>query len=73
MRYIKLLISSLILLPILQGCGVYNYHKARKLKEELTLEQKRNSRLIKKRDDEYSKLQVLKDSVRFYKDFFKTK
>jgi cell division protein FtsL len=73
MRNIKLLILILILLTILQGCGIYNYHKARKLKEELTLEQKRNSRLIKKRDDEYSKLQVLKDSIRFYKDFFKTK
>ena len=69
----KLLISSLILLPILQGCGIFNYHKANKLKEELATEQKRNSRLIKKRDDEYSKLQVLKDSIRFYKDFFKTK
>ena len=73
MRYIKLLILSLILLPLLQGCGIYNYHKSKKLKNELAIEQKRNMRLLKKRDTELRKLDAMRDSIRVYKNFYNVK
>jgi hypothetical protein len=58
---------------MLQGCGLYNYHKANKLKEELVKEQKRNTRLIKKRDAECLKLEGMKDSIIVYRNYFNTK
>ena len=73
MRNIKLLILILILLTILQGCGIYNYHKAKKLKNELAIEQKRNVRLLKKRDAELRKLDAMRDSIRVYKNFYNFK
>ncbi|MFN5218690.1 MAG: hypothetical protein ACK5CL_07980 [Sphingomonadales bacterium] len=45
-----------------QGCGINNYFKAKKLKEEIAAENKKTEKLIKKRDEEHARLQFLKDS-----------
>lgn len=45
-----------------QSCGINNYFKAKKLREEIISENRKNEKLIKKRADEYAKLQFLKDS-----------
>jgi hypothetical protein len=46
----------------LQSCGINNYFKAKKLREEIVSENRKNEKLIKKRDEENVKLQFLKDS-----------
>ena len=46
----------------LQSCGINNYFKAKKLREEIVSENRKNEKLIKKREEEYAKLQLLKDS-----------
>ena len=46
----------------LQSCGINNYFTAKKLREEIVSENRKNEKLIKKRDDENVKLQFLKDS-----------
>jgi len=50
-----------------QSCGINNYFKAKKLKENIAAEDKRTDNLIKKRDAERAKLLTIKDSAQRYR------
>ena len=50
-----------------QSCGINNYFKAKKLKENIAAEDKRTDNLFKKRETERAKLLTIKDSAQRYR------
>lgn len=71
MRYFKSFLFIIICGLFLQSCGINNYFKAKKLREAIATEDKRTENLIKKRDAEKAKLQVIKDSAQCYRQLLK--
>ncbi|MEK0422057.1 MAG: hypothetical protein RLZZ161_1908 [Bacteroidota bacterium] len=67
MRSLNILLFFSAWVVFLQSCGINNYFKAKNLREEIAAENKRTDNLIKKREAEFAKMQILKDSVRLYR------
>jgi len=62
----KLIILASFIALLFQSCGINNYFKAKKIREEIVSENRKTENLIKRRDAEFAKMQSLKDSVRNY-------
>jgi hypothetical protein len=71
MRSVYILLLTTLSGNLLQSCGINNYFKAKKLREAIATEDKRTENLIKKRDAEKAKLQVIKDSAQRYRQLLK--
>ena len=71
MRSVYILLLTTLSGTLLQSCGINNYFKAKKLREAIATEDKRTENLIKKRDAEKAKLQVIKDSAQRYRQLLK--
>jgi len=66
MRSTNTLLYLFALVIIIQSCGINNRNKAKNLREEIASEQQQTKGLLKKRNTEFKKLKVVKDSVNRY-------
>jgi len=66
MRSTNTLLYLFALVIIIQSCGINNRTKAKNLREEIASEQQQTKGLLKKRNTEFKKLKVVKDSVNRY-------
>jgi hypothetical protein len=66
MTGLKLLLTIISLCILCQSCGINNNIKVKNLREEIVSEQRKTQGLMKKRNAELKRLQIVKDSVTRY-------
>lgn len=72
MRFLSIFFCVLFAMLQIQGCGMVNYAKANRIKQEITAEKEKAAGLDKRYQNENRKFIKLKDSIQRYNNLILT-